>query len=255
MTDKTHGLVRTPFASGLSALSASFILLVCCSSLMSAQTGQELTSIYDSYLKAVKAGSYSQTSSFLSAEVRNDLKTPSSQTEYMETMKVMAPVQYQTEFVNLARDGQSAEVTVVETIAVPEQFQKEQNLPPTQKAEVILKFVKEAGQWKMASPLMLGDPDKRERPKDLNMGSRADYAEGANTDVGGAILKAQKQDAGTVYVLRMLDQEIAVFVPAAKVSSEFVTGSILEVRGAENKTDKLKLWAEDAALYKEPASK
>jgi len=43
-----------------------------------------------------------------------------------------------------------------------------------------------------------------------------------------------------------------VFVPQAKVADGFVPGVILVAHGAENKTDKLKLWAEDAALDEEP---
>ena len=226
-----------------------------CSSLLLAQTAQDFTKIYDSYLAAVKTGSYTQVSAFLSAEVRDQLKTPDIQAEYMAMMKQMAPIHYETEFVNVSKNGQSADVNVIVTVAVPEKVQKEQKLPPTQRGEMILRFVKEAGQWKMGPPLLMGDPDKRARPKDLNMGSRADYAEGASTEVGGSILKMEKQSAGTVFVLRLPDQEIAVFVPAAKVSDAFVPGSILVVRGAENKSDKLKLWAEDVSLYTEPDSK
>ena len=224
------------------------------STLLAAQTAQDFTKIYDSYLAAVKNGSYGQTSAFLSAEVRDQIKTPALQAEYMEMMKLMAPTSYETEFVNVAKDGKTADVSLIVTVAVPEQVQKEQKLPPTQRAEEILRFVKEGGQWKMGPPLLLGDPDKRARPKDLNMGTRADYAESANTEVGGTVLKLEKQGAGTVYVLRLPDEEIAVFVPSAKVSDIFVPGSILVVHGAENKTDKRKLWAEDAALYTEPAS-
>jgi hypothetical protein len=239
--------------SQLRAVLIAFLLLGC-SSLLLAQAASDFTRIYDSYLEAVKSGSYSRTSAYLSAEMRDQLKTPEIQKEYMETMKLMAPIHYETEFINVSKDGQTADVDLIVTIAVPEQVQKEQKLPPTQHGEMVLKFVREGGQWKMGPPLLLGDPDKRARPKDLNMGSRADYAEGASTEVGGVVLKMEKQASGTVFVLRLPDQEIAVFVPAAKVLDGFVPGSILVVHGAENKTDKLKLWAEDAALYQEPAS-
>jgi hypothetical protein len=233
-----------------------FLLLALgCGSLLLGQTAEDFTKIYDSYLAAVKSGSYKQVSAFVSAEVRKELPTPEEQAQYMEMMKHMAPIHYETESANVAKDGQSADVNLIVTIAVPEEVQKQKNLPSTQRAELVLKFVKEGGQWKMDPPLWMSDPNKRERPKDLKMGTRADYAEGANTEVGGAILKLEKQTAGTVFVLRLSDQEIAVFVPAEKVSQEFVPGSILVVHGAESKTDKLKVWAEDAALYKEPPSK
>lgn len=162
-----------------------FLLLALgCSGLLLAQTAQDFTRVYDFYLAAIKSGSYSQVSAFLSTEVRDQIKTPALQAEYMEMVKQMAPIRYETEFVNVSKDGQTADVNLIVTVAVPEQVQKEQKLPPTQRAEMILKFVNEAGQWKMGPPLLMGDPDKRARPKDLNMGSRVDYAEGANTELG-----------------------------------------------------------------------
>lgn len=236
-------------------LAASLLLALGCSTLLPAQTQQDFTKIYDSYLAAVKAGSYAKASPLLSKEVHDQLPTPAVQAEYMEMVKQMSPIHYEVESVNVAKDGQSADVNLIVTIAVPEEIQKQEKLPPTQRAEEVLRFVKEGGQWKMGPPLLLGDPDKRERPKDLNMGSRADYADGNNTEVGGPILKLDKQAEGTVFVLRMTDQEIAVFVPAAQVSPDFVPGSILVAHGAENKSDKLKFWAAEATLYQEPAPK
>ena len=237
------------------ALLISLLLLALVCGDLLAQSAEEFTKIYDSYLAAVKTGSYEQASAFLAADVRDSLTTPADQTEYMEMVKQTDVVQYDTQYVSVAKDGQKADVDLIVTVAVPEQAQKEQKLPPTRRGEMILKFVKEGGQWKMNSPLLLGDPDQLPRPKDLNMGSRSDYAEGASTEVGGPIVKAEKQTAGTVYLLRQPSQVIAVFVPAAKVLSSFVPGSILVVHGAENKNDKLKIWAESAELYQEQDSK
>jgi hypothetical protein len=238
----------------LRVLVTAFLFLALGCGILPAQSAEEFTKIYDSYLAAVKTGTYAQVSPFLSADVCDSLATPADQTEYMEMVKQMDVVHYETQYVSVAKDGQKADVDLIVTVAVPEQAQKEQKLPPTRRGEMILKFVKEGGQWKMNSPLLLGDPDQLARPKDLNMGSRSDYAEGASTEVGGPIIKAEKQTAGTVYLLRLPSQVLAVFVPAAKASASFEPGSILVVHGAANKSDKLKVWAEDASLYVEPAS-
>ncbi len=243
-----HEIGRRRFPSALLAV------LLACSALSLAQTAQDFIRIYDAYLAAVKAGNYKQAEPYLSAEIRNQLPTPDAQKQYLEMVQPLVPIRYETEFANVAKNGQSADVSIIATLSVPEQMQKEEHLPPTQRAELILKFVKESGQWKMGPPDILGDPDQRARPKDLNMGTRADYADGASTEVGGVILRTEKQAAGTVFVLRLPEQEIAVFVPAAKVSPDFVAGSILVVHGAENKKDKLKVWAEDASPYKEQPS-
>jgi hypothetical protein len=49
----------------------------------------------------------------------------------MEMVKQMAHTGYETEFVNVSKDGQTADVTLIVTVAVPEQVQNEQNLLPT----------------------------------------------------------------------------------------------------------------------------
>jgi hypothetical protein len=213
------------------------------------QTMQDFTRIYDGYLAAVKKGAFRQVSPFFSQELKKQLSDPDDQERFMMMAKFMVPASYEPIFLTMTNGGQKAEVQVVATLNVPEDVQKERNLPPTQRLELILNFVKEGGQWKWDGPTILGDPEKRARPKDLNMGSRSDYKEGQNMEMGGQILRLEKQAAGTVYVIRVLDEEIAVFVPAAKVSSAFVPGSVLMLRGAEHQSDKLKFWADEASLH------
>jgi hypothetical protein len=213
------------------------------------QTMQDFTRIYDAYLAAVKKGTFRQVSPFFSQELKKELKDPDDQERFMTMAKFMVPASYEPSFLTMTNGGQKAEVQVIATLNVPEDVQKERNLPPTQRLELILNFVKEGGQWKWDGPTILGDPDKRARPKDLNMGSRSDYKDGSNTEMGGQILRLEKQAAGTVYVVRVLDEEIAVFVPAAKVSSDFVPGRVLMLHGAEHQSDKLKFWADDASLH------
>lgn len=86
------------------------------------------------------------------------------------------------------------------------------------------------------------------RPKNLQMGQRGDYSGAANTDIGGEIQRTEKQAAGTVYVIRVLDEEDAVFVPSAHVSPDFVVGAIVSFHAAKHGKDPLKFWAESAEL-------
>ena len=228
-------------------MTRSIVLALLCGSLLMGQTVQDFARIYDSYLAAVKSGSFREVSALFSQELRKEIKTPDDQKEYMMMAKMLVPVSYDTLFLTMTDGGQKAELQVVTTVKVPEEVQKQQKLPPTQHLELILSFVKEGGQWKWGGPTILGDPDKRARPKDLKMGSRSDY-KNSNTEMGGQILRLEKQSAGTVFVIRVVDEEIAAFVPAAKVSGEFVPGRILALRGAEHKSDKLKFWADEASL-------
>ena len=212
------------------------------------QTVQDFARVYDSYLAAVKSGDFRAVSAMLSQELRNEIKTPDDQQEYIMMAKYMAPESYETLFLTMANGGRTAELQAIITVRLPEEVRKEQKLPPTQRAEVILKFVKEGGQWKWGGSTILGDPDKRARPKDLIMGARNDYKEGSNTQMSGQVQHLEKQATGTVFVVRVLDEEIATFVAAAQVSAEFVPGCILVFRGAEHKSDKLKFWADEVKL-------
>jgi len=53
-----------------------------------------------------------------------------------------------------------------------------------------------------------------------------------------------------VYVVRVVDEEDAVFVPAALVSANFVTGKVISFQAAQNANEPLKYWAESAKLEK-----
>ena len=212
------------------------------------QTMQDFTRIYDTFLAAVKKGTFREVSAFFTQELKKEIKTSDDQQEFMMMAKYMVPVSYQPVFLSMTDEGQKAEVQAVAIMNVPEEVQKEQKLPPTQRLELILKFVREGGQWKWGGQTILGDPDQRARPKDLNMGSQSDYKGGSNMEMSGQILHVEKQAAGTVYVIRVLDEEIAAFVPAARVSNEFVPGRVLILRGAEHKSDKLKFWASEVSL-------
>lgn len=230
-------------------MTRSITLTLLFGGLLMAQTIQDFTRIYDAYVAAVRKGTFHEVSAFFSQELKKELNDPDDQERYMMFAKAMAPASYETLFLTMTNGGHKAEVEVIVTTNVPEDVQKERNLPPTERLELTLNFVREGGQWKWDGPTILGDPEKRARPKDLKMGSQSDYKEGSNIEMGGQILRLEKQAAGTVYVIRVLDEEIAVFVPAAKVSGEFVPGRVLMLRGAEHKSDKLKFWADEASLY------
>jgi hypothetical protein len=105
-------------------------------------------------------------STFLSAEMRDELKTHREQADYMEGMKLLAPIHYQTVSLNISQDGRRAEVDLsgrmaevgpTRPLAVSEKIQLKQNPPQTQGSYLVLKFVRESGQWKMEPPQLLGE--------------------------------------------------------------------------------------------------
>ncbi|MGD0346956.1 MAG: hypothetical protein ABSA85_09375 [Terracidiphilus sp.] len=219
------------------------------------QTEDTFRKIYDAYIAGVKAKDFQAMVKLRTADQRKELTegVPAGRLAayhaalFEQSLQVM-PVSYEVRFVRLSKDGNHARMVIVGMVPVPVEAQKEANLPPAQKVRVTVAFAKEAGVWKMGELSFGSEAEDSARPKDLNMGQRGDYSEQANTDIGGEIQRIEKQAAGTVYVIRVVDEEDAVFVPAAHASPDFVVGAIVSFRAAKHANDTLKYWAESAEL-------
>jgi hypothetical protein len=219
-----------------------------------AQSAGDLTKVFDQYLAAVRAKDFQKIIALYHAAAKKavltDFETPAEQKDFLEQIAEMTPDSYEAPEVRPGGDRVILQITASKK--VPPAIQKENNLPPVIQKPMVVEFAQEGGQWKMGPPSFVAAPaEPTARPKDLKMGARADYKEGANTQLGGPVLRMEKQAAGTVYVIRMLDEEIAAFVPAKLVQPAFAEGKILVMQGATHKQDPQKFWAEEAKLHQE----
>jgi hypothetical protein len=202
-----------------------------------AQTEDDFRKIFNAYNWTLRAQQYNATMAILTEEqIALYARVPPEQRPAFFGMTYRIPESYKVEYLRLSKDGRKATMLILCTFATPG------------KAEMTLQFVKQKDLWRMDRPIYGGDPDKRSRPADLEMGSRADYAASADTELQGPVLRLTKQNGGTVYVIRRDEEEIAVFVPMAKVSDDFVPGARISFRAAQHKSEKLKFWAESASL-------
>lgn len=142
------------------------LLILGFSDVLMAQTLQDFTKIYDSYLAAVASDNYRRVSSFLSAEVLTEIKTRGEQVEFMKGMKQLQAIRYQTASLTISEDGQSADVQLsgrcaedgpTRPLSASEKTELRQNSSQTQGCYLPLRFVKNAGQWKMQPPQLLGE--------------------------------------------------------------------------------------------------
>jgi len=217
------------------------------------QTEATFRKTYDALVAGLKAKNFQAVMDQRSVASRKELAEsvpPSQRAAFFASALEVMPSTYEVRSVTLSEDGKKGSMVLVGMVPVPLEVQKEEKLPPEQKIGVTLEFANEAGVWKIGEIVFGGDPGDRARPKDLNMGQRGDYGDAANTQVGGPILRIEKQAAGVVYVIRVVDEEDAVFVPAAQVSPDFVTGAVMSFRAAKHEKDPLKYWAESAELNK-----
>ena len=217
-------------------------------------TGDSMRKTFDSCNDAIRSRNFQGVLAQMTAATRKQFVTliPRSQrTPFFLNAMLMVPNSYEVESVSESKDGKSASLVVVAVLPpMPPEMQDQKDPGGPRKRELTVSFAREAGMWKIASRDVGDDPDKRPRPKDLKMGQRSDYSAGANTDMGGVILRAEKQEAGTVYVIRVVDEEDAVYVQADMVSPDFVTGKVVSFHAAQNANDPLKYWAESAKLEK-----
>jgi hypothetical protein len=231
---------------------AKYVAGTLAASVMFAQSAGDLTKVLDQYLAAVKANDFQKIigvyHSAAKRAVLTDFETPAEQKEFLKQIAEMTPDGYEAPEVSPGGDRTLLRITARKS--VPPAVQKANNLPPVIRKPMVVDFIQEGGVWKMGPPSFNAPAvEATARPKDLDMGSRADYNEDVNSQLGGPILRVEKQTAGTVYVIRMLDQEVAAFVPAKLVQSEFQEGRILVMEGSFHKQDRQKFWAEGAKLH------
>jgi hypothetical protein len=219
------------------------------------QTDDTFRYIYDAYIAGLKAKDFPAIVKLRTADQQKELTEgvpPGREAAYhaalFEQSLQMMPVSYEVRFVKMGKDGNHARMVLVGMVPVPLEAQKEANLPPEQKVRVTVAFARESGVWKMGELSLGSETEDSARPKDLKMGTRGDYSDNVNTDIGGEIQRTEKQADGTVYVIRVVDEEDAVFVPAANVSPDFVVGAIVSFHASKHERDPLKYWAESAEL-------
>lgn len=219
---------------------------------VTAQTTEELVKVYESYRAALKAkrleAALAPLIDKVREETRQQIRTGADQAEFFESH---APLSYEAVGITRSKSGEKATVYFIGTFPVPEAAQKANKLPPKMRFEYFIEFHKEAGVWKMDVPTITANPDEIARPADLDMGVPADYAESSFATAGGRILKAEPTKQGTIYLIRVTDEEIAVWVrPEVKYeASEFIPGQIVEFEGSFHKGDKRKMLARTAKVY------
>jgi hypothetical protein len=221
-----------------------------------AQDASELGRIFDAYNAAAKAGDVDKMLSLRTAEQQKEIRGQITKKEDRDVFVLLAraqiPESYRTEHVSWAKSGKSATLYLLGQFAAMPKIQR-----PRMRMEESLSFKKEDGQWKFDLARPLGEPDKIKRPKDLTRDPK-DANLNASGSIGGRIVKTEFKPDYTLVLLRVMDEENAVFLPAKAVLekagvplSELVPWQLYEFKGHPHKTDKLKFFATSGHPIKE----
>ncbi len=216
----------------------------------------ELTRIFDAYNAAAKAGDVDRMISLRTAEMRKEIRSDIRKKEDRELFvllgRAQTPEVYEAQHAAVARDGKSATLYILAQYAAMPEVER-----PRSRMEAAINFNKENGKWKMKSLLPLGDPDKVTRPKDLSYNPRA-----ADLDrtggIGGRIVKIEFKPGYTLVMVRVMDEEDAIFLPDKEKLQEsgmsledLAPWNIFEFSGHPHKKDKLKFFATGGKLVQE----
>jgi hypothetical protein len=216
----------------------------------------ELTQIFDAYNAASKAGEVDKMISLRTAdmrqEIRRDIRKKEDRELFILLGRAQTPESYEAQHVAVARDGKSATLYMLAQYAAMPEVER-----PRSRMEAAITFNKENGKWKMKSLLPLGDPDKVTRPKNLNYNPKAADLDREGS-IGGRIAKIEFKAGYTLVMVRVLDEENAVFLPDKEKLQEsgisveeLVPWNVFEFSGHPHKNDKLKFFATSGKLVRE----
>jgi hypothetical protein len=220
-----------------------------------AQDGAELGRIFDAYNTAAKAGDVDKMLSLRTAESQKEIRQQIAKKEdrnlFLLLGRAQIPESYQIEHVSMGKDGKKATVYVVGQFAAMAEIKR-----PRMRLEESISFKKENG-WKIDLTRPLFDPDKIKRPKDLTWDPK-DTNMNASGVVAGRIVKTEFKPDYTLVLVRMMDEENAVFLPAKGVLekagvplTDLEPWKRQEFKGHPHKSDKLKFFATSGKLLED----
>ncbi len=211
---------------------------------------KDLCAVYEAYNAAVQTGNVEKMLSFRTAETEKDLRGELGKKEDREYFvliaKAQVPETYDVQHVSWTGDGNGAELHAL------------WHLPPMKEikrfrkalVEVNIPFRKERGAWKIGTIYPLGDPAQIKRPKDLRYRA-ADADTGVTSaSVAGRIVKLEFKPDHTLVLVRVMGEEVAVFLPPKKTLDDagvsfddLAPWKMREFTGYPHKSDTRKFFA------------
>lgn len=217
-----------------------------------AQAGneKELKDVFDAYNGFAKAGDVDKMlalrTSAVEKEIRPQIQKKEDRDGFVLMGRAQIPDSYEVQHVAWAKDGTSADLYSLWHLPPMKEIERLKEAV----AEVMLSFKKESGKWKIDNILPLADPSQIKRPKDLVYNQKDADTDVTSASVAGRIVKLEFKPDHTLVMVRVMDEEIAVFLPpkatlekAGMKFEDLAPWKMREFTGYPHKTDKLKFFA------------
>ena len=225
---------------------------------LAAQNIKEVIKVYDAYIAAVKTGKADKILVYYSAQQQKDIRKSITKKDQREDFVMMArlmlPESYEVKHAVWSKDGKKANIYI------------EAQLPALSEVnrgrigmEAMLRFIKEKSGWKLNVITPLADLGKIRRPNDLSYNKDEANRE-RKMNIGGRIVFSEYKDDYTIIMLRVMETDVAVFLPPQKVLleegvllEELQPWRLHEFDGNPHKSDDLKFFATGGkAIEEEP---
>jgi len=222
---------------------------------LAADTGRaahqaEFLQVFDAYSERAQRGDVdgmlAARTAAMADEIRAELaKDPEARAFLIGMSRAQVPSARQIEHVYWSDDGESADVHWLWTLPPMAEVEREH----ATEIESMTRFVREEGAWKIGDVLLMYEVSRINRPTDLGYheGDADDETEGT---VGGRITRLEFKDDHTLVLVRVMDDEIAVFLPPRKVLEDagvdfeaYAPWSLREFRGFPHRSDRLRFFA------------
>jgi hypothetical protein len=173
----------------------------------------ELAALYQRHNELMSADKVDEALALRTAEVKADLTAElakGSEQERAETrdmLRGMTPDSF--EVMHLEAGEEAADLLIVGSKKMP--FGPDAG--KIKRIEIEVAFAKEGGQWRIGVPTFLMDPDAVKRLTNIAYEPIENYDQDREIDLGGRIVRAALEAGHTLVVIRMLDEEQALYLP------------------------------------------
>jgi hypothetical protein len=224
------------------------IYMFCRSETVGQNLSADLRNVFDKYNAATKEGDFNKILFYctndLQKEILSQVKTKKDQDDFILNGRIQIPESYEIQHISSEKDSQKVSVYVIMQFSAMQEIGRERS-----RIECEIHYKKERDQWKLESVWFLTDPDKINRPKDYKYNPE-DAALDKEGNIGGRIVRTDFLSDYTIVILRVLDEENAVFLPPKGDLIKYGISindlnpwNIYEFTGHPHKTDKLKFFA------------
>jgi len=238
-------MIRTLLFAAVLAASAPFNL-----ALAQADLQTELEQLYQRYNDLVGEDKVDEAIALrtdeMQAEIKADLAkgTAEEQARMMNMFKGMTPDDFTSEHVDAGGEGRATLYGIgSKVMPVGPEAGK------LKRVEMMVDFVRVGEDWRIDMPRFLGDPDAVKRVEDVAYEPIESYDESRDVNMGGRIVRVALEADHTLVVVRMLDEEQALYLPDQAYLKDkgfnvelLQPYAMVEASGHPHKTDTQKVW-------------